>query len=232
MALAAVMVGAMIQGAVGFGFSLVAVPTMVFLRPEAVPATLLMLAVPMTGFMAFRGRGSIDARAFAWITTGRVPGTVLGAGLLLVIPEDYLATAFGLLVAAAAVMSFAGPTFEVRAATQLVGGVVSGVMSTVAALGGPPLALVNQKRPGPELRSTLAVSFIVGVVMSLIALAFAGRLDVNHLVLALQLLPGLAVGLWVGGRVSQRLDGRWLRPAVLAFAGAAGVLVVVQSVLG
>ena len=46
LALVAVFAGALVQGAVGFGFSLTAVPTLALVRPEAVPVTLLLVALP------------------------------------------------------------------------------------------------------------------------------------------------------------------------------------------
>lgn len=224
--LVAVGLGALIQGSIGFGFSLVAVPTMTLLQPEAVPATLLLVAIPMTLFMSITERHSIDVVAFAWITGGRLLGTFAGVGLLALVPDNSLARLLGLLIVVAALMSFMGPTFEVRNGTQGVAGIASGVMSTAAALGGPPLALVNQRRLGPELRSTLAVSFLAGLVMSLVALALSGRIDKEHVVWAFQLLPGLILGLWTGRQFAEFLDRRWLRPMVLAFAAASGVVVV------
>ena len=225
-ALLAVVAGATIQSSVGFGFSLVAVPTMAFLRPEAVPVTLLLLALPMTSYMALKERHSIVMGAFAWITGGRVIGTILGIGFLEVVSQGGLGRLLGFLVLAASIMSFVGPSFEARNTTQLAGGVASGVMSTAAALGGPPLALVNQKSSGPELRSTLALSFVVGLLLSLTALALAGRVEPQHAVLALKLLPGLLLGLYLGGRIAGQLDERWLRPAILMFAAAGGVAVL------
>ena len=226
-ALVAVGLGALIQRSIGFGFSLVAVPTLALLRPDAVPVTLLLLALPMTTSMAFRGRSSINAAAFAWITGGRALGTLAGAVLLAAVSDNLLARLLGFLIVAAALMSFIGPAFKVRNSTQLLGGIVSGVMSTAAALGGPPLALVNQRSPGPELRSTLAISFVAGLLMSLVVLALAGRVEGWHALLALKLLPGLLVGLWIGGRAVSLLDERWLRPAVLAFAAVSGLLVLI-----
>jgi len=44
--------------------------------------------------------------------------------------------------------------------------------------------------------------------------------------LALELLPGLLVGLWASQWVVKRLDERWLRPAVLVFAAVAGVVII------
>ena len=75
------------------------------------------------------------------------------------------------------------------------------------------------------MRSTLSVSFVVGIVMSLAGLALAGKVHGWHFLLALQLLPGLLVGLWSSRWVIRYLDDRWLRPAVLTFAAVAGLAV-------
>ena len=99
-------------------------------------------------------------------------------------------------------------------------------MGTVTALGGTPLALVYQNRSGAELRSTLAISFVVGTAMSLLGLALAGEVEGRHVVLALQLLPGMLIGLLISRWVVEHLHERWLRPAVLVFAAVAGVVIV------
>ena len=222
----AVAAGAVIQGSIGFGYALLAVPAMVLLLPWAVPVTPLFLALPMTLLMSAREWRSIDLGGFALITAGRLLGTVAGVVLLVLAPKGYLSMLTGLLTLTAALGSFLKPTFEVNKRTRLAGGVASGVVGTVAALGGTPLALVYQDRSGAELRSTLAISFVVGIAMSLVGLGLAGQVEGRHVLLALQLLPCMLVGLWVSRWVVERLDERWLRPAVLAFAAAAGLVII------
>jgi uncharacterized membrane protein YfcA len=222
----AVAAGAVIQGSIGFGYALLAVPAMVLLLPWAVPVTPLFLALPMTLLMSAREWRSIDLGGFALITAGRLLGTVAGVVLLVLAPKGYLSMLTGLLILTAALGSFLKPTFEVNKRTRLAGGVASGVVGTVAALGGTPLALVYQDRSGAELRSTLAISFVVGIAMSLVGLGLAGQVEGRHVLLALQLLPCMLVGLWVSRWVVERLDKRWLRPAVLAFAAAAGLVII------
>jgi uncharacterized protein len=222
----AVAAGAVIQGSIGFGYALLAVPAMVLLLPWAVPVTPLFLALPMTLLMSAREWRSIDLGGFALITAGRLLGTVAGVVLLVLAPKGYLSMLTGLLILTAALGSFLKPTFEVNKRTRLAGGVASGVVGTVAALGGTPLALVYQDRSGAELRSTLAISFVVGIAMSLVGLGLAGQVEGRHVLLALQLLPCMLVGLWVSRWVVGRLDERWLRPAVLAFAAAAGLVII------
>ena len=223
--LVAVAVGAVIQGSIGFGYAFVAVPTMALLYPEALPATPLLLALPLTALMSAREWRSIDVTGFFLITVARAVGTAAGVALVVLIPTSLLSVLVGLLITAVALLSFFNPNFEVSNKTRLAGGIASGITSTTAAIGGPPLALIYQDRSGAELRSTLSISFVVGIVMSLVGLAFAGRVQGWHLLLALQLLPGLLVGLWASRWVIKYLDERWLRPAVLIFAALAGLVV-------
>ena len=222
----AVAAGAVIQGSIGFGYALIAVPAMVLLLPWAVPVTPLFLALPMTLLMSAREWRSIDLGGFALITAGRLFGTVAGVVLLVLTPKGYLSVLTGLLILTAALGSFLKPTFEVNKRTRLAGGVASGVVGSVAALGGTPLALVYQDRSGVGLRSTLAISFVVGIAMSLVGLGLAGQVEGRQVILALHLLPCMLVGLWVSRWVVERLDERWLRPAVLTFAAAAGLVII------
>jgi uncharacterized protein len=232
LALVAVAVGAVIQGSIGFGYAFVAVPAMALLYTEAVPVTPLLLALPMTVLMSAREWRYIDLSGFFLITGARVVGTAVGVVLLVFIPANYLSVLVGLLIVMAALMSFLSPTFEVNNKTRLAGGIASGVTSTAAAIGGAPLALIYQDRSGAELRSTLAISFVAGIVISLVGLALAGKVEGWHFVLALELLPGLLLGLWASRWVVEALDERWLRPAVLTFAAAAGLLVILLGSQG
>ena len=68
--------------------------------------------------------------------------------------------------------------------------------------------------------------------MSIGALLAAGEIRAWHAVLALELLPALGLGLWLSRSIARFLDARWLRPAVLAFALLAGVVIAVRGVLG
>lgn len=225
----AVAIGGVIQGGIGFGLSLVSVPVIALMEPRALPATLLILAIPFTGAMALRERGHIDVRGFWLIVVGRLPGTAVAVWLLSIVTESQISIVIGGAVVVAVILSVYTPELELRTSTRLLAGAVSGLMGTAAAIGGPPLALVYQHRPGPELRSTLAVSFVVGSAVSLAALWAGGHVALDHLVLAAWLLPGLALGLWLATKFHSRLDQSWLRPAVLAFAAISGVVAIVRG---
>ncbi len=229
--LVTVTLGALIQGSIGFGLGFAAAPAMTLIHPEAVPATLLILSIPMVVIIALRERSSINIRGFLLITMGRIPGTLAGVLILVVVPANLLALVLGLLILTGVTMSVIGTRFELRDRNQLVAGFASGIMGTAAAIGGPPVALVYQDRPGGELRSTLSLAFVVGVIMSLVGLAIAGKVQGWHALFALELMPGLLLGVLVSNFAAPFLDKRWLRPAVLAFAAVSSAVVIVKGLI-
>lgn len=118
-----VALGALIQGSLGFGFAFAVGPALALVRPGAVPTTIVLLSLPMVALMAWRERGSIRVHDFLWITAGRLPGTLVGACILLAIPVSSLGIVFGLLILAGVIMSMVGPSFEASNRAQFLGGV-------------------------------------------------------------------------------------------------------------
>lgn len=224
--------GGVIQGVIGFGFALVAVPVLGLVRPDAVPVTIMFVALPMSSVMSIRERAHIDRPGFLAIMAGRTTGVFLGVIVLLVVPERSLAIVIGIAVILGVALSALGLDLQPKRWLNVGAGVLSGVMGTTAAVGGPALAVVYQRRPGPEIRSTLALSYLAGLLLGLVALGAVGRVHVWHLALALLLVPGMLLGLWLAVRLARWLDRGWLRPVVLAFAGASGVVLVVRALVG
>jgi uncharacterized membrane protein YfcA len=228
----AVGVGALVQGSIGFGSNLVAVPVLALANPEALPATLTLVVVPLVVAMAARERHAVDRAGVTWITLGRLPGTALGAWVVVVVSGTTLSVLLGASVLlAVALTAFTGPV-PVNRATTTTAGFASGVMGTATSIGGPPMALLYQHHEGPVLRSTLAWAFAFGTTLSLAGLLIGGAVHLWHVALAVALVPALFAGLALSRTVVGRLEGRWLRPAVLAFAAAPAVLAIVRGVTG
>lgn len=224
-----VALGAAIQGSVGFGANLLAVPVLAVIEPEALPATLMLLVLPLAVAMVHRERHGVDWRSVGWLMAGRVPGTVVGALVVAWVSGDTLSVLAGAGVLLAVGMSVLTTTVPVVPATEVAAGVVSGAMGTATSIGGPPLALLYQHHAGPVLRATLAATFSLGIGLSLVGVGMAGALEPWHLALAAALLPGTLAGVAVSTRLAHRLDGRWLRPAVLAFAAVTAMVAVVRG---
>ena len=94
--LAAVM-GAFVQAVVGLGMGLVAAPVVGLLAPSLVPTLPLWLALLISGLMLAGERAHIDWGALAWALPARVPGTLVGAWLVLQFTEEQIGIALALM---------------------------------------------------------------------------------------------------------------------------------------
>ena len=221
-------VGFTLQGAVGFGMGILGSPILVLIDSRLVPGPILASSMLFTMCLAVRERRAIDLAGARWAIVGRVVGTIPATVLLASLPSEQLGLLFGGIVLLAVAISASGVHVEPRPMSLLAGGALSGIMGTIAAIGGPPMALLYQRAHGAEVRGTLSAVFVVGTVVSLAALVAVGRFGGEEIRLTLLLLPGALFGFVVSRRVASRLDRGYTRPAVLIVATVAGIVVVVR----
>lgn len=228
-AVVATALGATLQGSIGFGMNLVTVPALALALPEALPVSVILLGLPISIGMLRHEHHALDRVGTGWILLGRLPGTAAGAAIVASTSTASLQAVVAVVVLLLVLASAAAPAVPVRRESQLVAGLVSGVTSTAAGIGGPPLALLYQHGTGAAMRSTLAASFLAGSFMSVAALAVAGEVTLDQVLLGAALSPLVVAGSVLGRRTHARLEEGWLRPAVLAFASLAAAAVLVDA---
>jgi uncharacterized membrane protein YfcA len=224
--------GAAIQGTVGIGFGIVSVPLLSLLNPVLAPVPQLLLAVPLAMSMAWRERSHIEHRGVIWLLLGRIPGAILGLGLLTIATARLLDVGIAASVLVAVVILGTGYTVPRTKATEFGTGVIAGVMGMVASMGGPPAALLFKDATGPTVRSTLATFFSVGLMVTVLTRAFAGKISGDDLILTLLLAPGMVAGYIVSSRFHTRVDVRIIRPTILTLSTAAAVGLLVRAAIG
>lgn len=227
--MAAVAIGSVVQGSIGFGAAVFAAPIVLLVDPRFVPGPMICAALVLTLLIASRERASVDVRGVGWALVGRLPGT--GAAVLLMrwLPAAALGNLCAALMLLAVVLAGSGVRVSPRPATLFGAGVASGVMGTVASVGGPPIALVYQHAPGPTLRGTMAGYFIFSSLISLAGLSAGGLFGLRELRAALVLMPGVLLGFAISRWTHTALDRGGIRPAVLALSALAAGSVLVKQ---
>ena len=223
---------ALVQGVVGIGFNVIAVPTLLLINPLLAPVPNLLLAVPLTIWQLLRERGAIDWSGVGWILLGRIPGGLIGLGLLVVFTSRLLDLTVAIIVLLAVVIVGSGAALSRTRTTEFGTGLVSGITGIVGAIGGPPVGLLYRDTPGPIMRSTVAVVFSVGLLMSIGLRAIGGQMAGSDLKIALLLLPGMLLGFAASGRVKGRFEGRWIRHGILMISTVASIALLLRSILG
>ena len=229
-ALGAVAVGALTQGALGFGFGMLAAPVLALVDDELVPGAVLVLGVTVAATVAWQERGALDWLGIKWALVGRVLGTFVAVAAVSHLDRDQLAIALGVFVLAAVALSIVGWRIRPSPRTLVGAGAMSGMMGTLTSIGGPPMALVYQREQAARLRSTLAGFFLFGASLAVVSLAISGQFGARQLVDGLTLLPGLVVGLAASHVLAPYLDRGWTRPAVLGLCTVAATVLIVDSV--
>ena len=92
----AVLVGAVIQGAVGLGVGLVAAPVVSLLDPSLMPGSLLVVGFALPVLSLVSEHRHIDPRV-GWVFLGRVLGTAPGVAVVALLTREQLAIGVALL---------------------------------------------------------------------------------------------------------------------------------------
>ncbi len=223
--------GALLQGSVGFGLGLLSVPLLVLIDPVYVPGPVLLAAFFLNLFIFLRERHAIHIKSLHWAVVGRIVGAMIGALLLLAIPQKSVSVMFGVMVLTAIGINLAGFNLKITSKNIFSAGIASGIMGTTSSIGGPPMALIYQKQKGPTVRGTLSGIFIFGTIISLIALAVIGRFGLTEIKATAVLMPGVALGFVLSNRSTKILDRGFTRPAVLITSAISGIAVILRNLL-
>ncbi|MFP1630487.1 TSUP family transporter [Zhengella sp. ZM62] len=222
-------VAAVVQFGLGMGFGLTAAPLLALIDPELVPVSTLYLGFAASAWTAFDERRAIVWPEVWTAAIGRLAGVLVATAVLVWISDrKAFSLVFGLMVGLAVILSVAGWRLRFGRASLLSMAAVSGLMGTITSVGAPPLAIVYQDRPAAQARPTLAAFFAIGCVLSLAALYLSGWAGLRDLALALIMVPGMLAGWIIARLLAGRFDRRY-RPALLAVAGIAAVILVIRG---
>ena len=221
---AAVLVGSVVQSAVGLGVGLVAAPVTALLEPALMPGALLMVALLMPCLTLVNDHHDIDWRGLGWSLPARVPGTVVGVWVVTALSARRARDRDRGGGARRGRGHLAGDRGAGQPGTLSAAGFASGITGTATSIGGPPIAIVYQHRPAQEIRTTMAVYFLVGAG----ALAWSALLR--------QRRPHPRPGAWppwsccrssllgavLGALARRSIPAHVVRPAVLLVSSALG----------
>lgn len=226
-----VICGAFLQSLIGLGFVMLVAPFMVMYDPDFVPVPMLLVGTFLPLLIVWRDHKTIDFTGIKSAVVGRIIGNILAVWLITIISQNTFMLIFGGLVIFTVVLS--SYTFNIRPTSVSVGiaGLFSGLMGTLAALGGPPMAIVYQNQKGAVIRATLSGFFVIGTLLSLVFLSIAGKVSLNDFKLFAYMVPGVLIGFYLSQYAVDYVDRGYIRKAMLSVSFLAGILVVVKAIV-
>ena len=215
---------AIVNGALGYGFSSITVPlALLFLTNRVLNPALVPLEVALNAYVLWVNR---DALPIVWrrvlpIVIGLLPGVILGTALVAEVSPGWLKFGTFIVLLPLILLQAAGfrrPIKSERAVGLVFGGGV-GVLYSVTTISGPPLAVMlsNQGLTKKDFRAALGFVRLAESSMTAVAYLYAGLYTTTSLALIPWILPSIAIGVPIGAQVIQRVQPETFRRLCMSF---------------
>ncbi len=237
-----VVLGGMLQSAVGFGFSVVTVPVMVLAGVDLPAAVAIALAATMgqVAWACWRNHAAMHWPSYwpmFFIRVSTMPLGVLALAWLTAAGQGLIKQVLGgilLTVLAAHWLLRVQPRQQVAPAWGVLAGTTSGFLGGLVGMGGPPLVLwvMAHDWPSRQARVFLWYSFLPMLPLALAMLCWKfGQPVVHATALGLMLMPLAVVGTVLGLLMGARMSRRRLRAATLALLVVVALVAVLEPML-
>ena len=224
-----ILAGTITQGTIGFGLGTIATPIIALIRPELVPTLILLLALCISSYTLSRTFRETSWRVVGISSLARIPGSLVGAWAIASLSPNGFSIFIGCAVLFAMTLSSLGWSPRPTTLNTLIAGVASGILGTSTSIGGPPMALIMKRFDPDRTRGTLAGTFVLGTLVSLIILAFSGQISSIQIGAAAAYLPLVIVGLIAANHLNQFIDRNLLNRIVIIVAISAALMLIVES---
>jgi uncharacterized membrane protein YfcA len=223
--------GSLTQGLIGFGLAVVAAPFLYIIDPRLVPVPIILMGLSISLLTLLRERKELKFNGMQYALLGRIPGGFIGVGLLLIAPQPILGLVIASIVGLTVVLSVLKFNININRLNLFIAGILSGIFGNIAAIGGPPIAILLAGKEANQFRATLSAFFIFSSLISLAILAIAGFVNMNQLLLSIMLLPALILGYLVSSKLVHRIDKKQIKSLTLVLCTASALTLAVKSII-
>lgn len=231
LAIGVVILGAAVQSLIGFGLAVVAAPLLYFIDPNFVPSPLLLLGFSISLINWFHNRKDVNLRLISLALIGRVPGALIGLALLLYFDQVGLQVLIALAVLMGVATTLMTRSIPFNSQNLAIAGILSGLFSTVAAIGGPPIAMLLRNQQASAIRGNLSAFFSLSSVISLVVLAGGGRFHFHDLLLTAMMLPGVLIGFFISKRYINRFKRQHIQLTTQIVCSLSAVILLYQALV-
>jgi uncharacterized protein len=225
LALAVITFGAaIVNGALGYGFSSITVPlALLFLTNRVLNPALVPIEVALNAYVLWVNR---DALPVVWrrvlpICIGLVPGVLAGTALVSEVDPGWLKFATFVGILPLILLQAAGYRRPIRSerSVGLVFGSGVGVLYSVTTISGPPLAVMlsNQGFTKKDFRAALGLIRLAESSFTAVAYYYAGLYTIESAALVPFILPSIFIGVPIGAAIIQRIRPETFRRVCMSF---------------
>ncbi len=217
-------VAAMVNGALGYGFSSITVPVaLLFYTNRILNPALVLVELVINGYVLFINRKSIPNVWWrvAPILIGLVIGIVVGSSILFLVQPAWIKFVTYFVLLPLILLQAAGIRKPIQAenAIGIPFGMGIGTLYSVTTISGPPLALLfnNQGYAKQDFRAALGVIRLAESSLTAIAYSVIGFYSAGSMEIIPSIVPSVLLGIPLGTFLIRWIDPETFRRICMAF---------------
>ena len=217
-------IAAVVNGALGYGFSSITVPlALLFLENRVLNPALVLIEVALNAYVLWVNRRAAAAvwRRVTTIIIGLVPGIIVGTIIIARVNPGWLRFATFVVLLPLILIQAAGYRRPIRAehAFGFLFGTAVGMLYSVTTISGPPLAVMlsNQGLVLHEFRAALGLIRLAESSLTGVSYQTAGLLTTDSLRLAVAIVPSVLIGVPIGAWVIRHVRAETFRRVCMSF---------------
>ena len=232
-----VLLASALRGFTGFGFGLAAVPMLSLALPPSQVVPLVVTLQVIVGVAGLRtAAADCDWRAISVLLPGLLLGVPIGLLILILLPPNPVRFVIGGVMLLSVWLVRRGLRLPPEP-PRLIGtgaGLVSGVFSGLASMGGPPVIvyLLAVGHTPARMRATAIIYFMAAGCVSLVPMVARGLITRDVLIWAGASLPVLFAGSRMGSWAFFKAKPRHHRTVALVTLSGLAVLLIGRGLLG
>ncbi len=218
------LLAAVVNGALGYGFSSITVPVaLLFYTNRVLNPALIWIEVALNAYVLWINRASVPQvwRRVSPMILGLAPGVVLGTSLVHRVHPGWLKLATFAVLLPLILLQAAGFRRPIRAERRvgLAFGGALGVLYSVTTISGPPLAVMlsNQGFTKRDFRAGLGLVRLAESTFTATAYYVAGMFSVESASLVPYILPSLVLGIPLGAVIIRHVRPETFRRICMSF---------------
>jgi len=219
-----------LQMATGVTVGIIIVPFLAMISYTLIPVPIAFASLSLTIMMAYKGRKHIDTKNMLQISMGMLAGILLSIFILKNISFEYMGLIFGLFILISVFISIKLKSFTLNKNINYSGGFISGVMGSMAAVGGQVLALLFQNHPLESLKATLAFLYTLFSTIMLIIFFVFGEFSYTQFISGIYMMPGFIMGFLIAPIFSKYFNPKYSRTVVLTMAVIGAIILIIKSI--
>jgi uncharacterized membrane protein YfcA len=234
----AVVFGAyVVRGMSGFGTSLVAIPLLVFVLPihSAIPVMSLLGLCAML-MLGLRDRGHVRWDEMWRLLGPTLAGVFAGIYIFMLLPASLMQKLLGAFIVTYAVYMLAarvssGRPTQCSTTWAYPMGFAGSVIDSMFGGGGGLLVVIYMHRRGYHMvafRATLAVLWLLELVVRVAGYAVSGFYNRELLLLCLMTLPAVVLGNLLGERITRRMSAAQFNKVIAIVLLASGISLLLK----